>query len=334
MSGEKGGNRTMSMEIISPGALSTIQDSGRTGLQAMGFSPSGATDLSAMRLANILTGNDINEAVLETTLIGPTIKFHKKCVIAITGASIKAKLNGVEINGNQAIEIASNDLLEMGFAVEGCRCYLSVAGGLSIKSELGSKSTHLKCAIGGFLGRALKAGDQIDFAKEITSLPKMEKRKVENLTSFLPVSRFSKEKSQVYILRAVKGPQDDMFTEAQKKQFTQNTYQLSVDSNRMACKLEGKSLDNLSGMDIISDGIALGSIQISSNGLPIVMLCDRQTTGGYAKIGTVITPDISIIAQCKPGEKVCFRWISVNESRRIYKKELKKLEKLELYLNK
>ena len=323
----------MSMEIISPGALTTIQDNGRIGFQAMGFSPSGAADLSAMRLANLLVGNDRNEAVLETTLIGPTIRFHKKCVIAITGAKIKAKLNGSEIAGDRAIEISENDLLEMGFAVQGCRCYLSVAGGLLIQRELGSKSTHLKCAIGGFSGRALKAGDQIDFLKEIITLPNLEKRKLEALTSYLPVSRFSKQNVEIPVLRAVKGPQDSMFTEAQKKQFCETTYQLSVDSNRMACKLEGNPLDNLGAMDIISDGIALGSIQISSNGLPIVMLCDRQTTGGYAKIGTVISSDISVIAQCKPGEKVCFRWISVNQARRIYKKEQKKINKIDQVLN-
>jgi biotin-dependent carboxylase-like uncharacterized protein len=300
----------MSIQIISPGALTTIQDYGRIGYGEIGFSPSGAVDTDAMETANCLVGNEMGEAVFECTLFGPTIHFTKDNVIAVTGADMMPKVNDKEISMNTAVVVKAGEDLVLAFAVKGCRSYIAFSGGLQIEDCYGSKSTNLKCEIGGFKGRALKANDEILFAEPKSILPDMEKRTYKQSE----IDRSPK------IVRVVMGPQDDYFTSEGIHIFETGSYKLTNDSNRMACKLSGPVIACKQATDIISDGISLGSIQVSSNGQPMVMLSDRQTTGGYAKIGTVISTDIPIIAQCKPGDEIRFQRITLKEAHKIYKK--------------
>lgn len=168
----------MSLEIVNGGALTTVQDLGRFGYMNKGFQVSGAVDDQAMRLANILVGNDQKEAVLEATIMGPTIRFTAPAVIAMAGANMTPKLNGTAMSLYEAVEVHAGDTLVCGFAMTGCRGYLAVAGGFAVEPVLGSRSTNLKCGLGGYEGRALKTGDVLELRTEKATLPHMEKRKV------------------------------------------------------------------------------------------------------------------------------------------------------------
>lgn len=315
----------MSMEIKNPGALTTVQDLGRFGYMNKGFSVSGAVDVFSMKLANALVGNPLGEAVLEATMMGPEILFRAPGVVAVTGADMAPKLNRTECPMNRAVTVHTGDTLTLGFAKSGCRAYIAVAGGMEIETVLGSKSTNLKCGLGGFHGRALRTGDCIRFAQKAETLSHMEKRYYdpgrETFRAALPTDG-------VPILRAVKGPQEEYFTEKGLQTLTKTVYTVTNDSNRMACKLSGEPIEFVSSGDIISDGIVTGSIQVSSNGMPIVMLADHQTTGGYAKIGTVISADIPVLGQRKPGEKVRFAFVTVEEAQRLYLREKNFFESL------
>ncbi len=309
----------MSIQIINPGALTTVQDYGRIGYGDIGFSPSGAVDTMAMEIANYLVGNEKGEGVLECTLFGPTIHFTKDNVIAVTGADMKPRVNDREIPMNTAVSVKAGEDLALTFAIKGCRSYIAFANGLEIKEYFGSKSTNIKIAIGGFHGRPLRPMDEIAFVRPISILPDMEKR----------TYQYSDTVASPKILRVVMGPQDDYFTSDGIHTFETESYQLTNDSNRMACKLSGPIIASKQATDIISDGIALGSIQVSSNGQPIIMLSDRQTTGGYAKIGTVISTDIPRIAQCKPGDEIRFQRITLKEAHKLYKKLRRDMSKLQ-----
>lgn len=309
----------MSIQIITPGALTTVQDYGRTGYGEIGFSPSGSVDASAMEIANILVGNKMGEGVLECTLFGSTLYFTCDNVVAVTGADMSPKINETVIPMNTAVTVKAGETLTLGFAAKGCRSYIAFAGGLQIEECFGSKSTNMKCAIGGLHGRALKANDEIQFVKPVAVLPVMEKRSYPKADI----------EGSIKTIRVVMGPQDDYFTEEGIKTFETETYKLTNDSNRMACKLSGPVIQSKQATDIISDGISLGSIQVSSNGQPMVMLSDRQTTGGYAKIATVISTDIPILAQCKPGDAIKFESITLKQAQKLYKKHYKAMIKFQ-----
>lgn len=272
--------KTGSFEVVFQGALTTIQDYGRTGYGDKGFSPSGAVDREAMENANILVNNPETEAVLECTLVGPSLRFNQDTIIAITGADMQAKTGDRPVPLNCAFMIHTGELLQLGMAVKGCRTYIAFAGGIQVENVLGSRSLNLKCGLGGGFGRALRAGDRIDIGET-------------TLNTRTIVNHIFKEKTmlpenEVKILRVVMGPQESYFTDEGIHTFINNIYTVSNDSNRMACKMSGAAIESVTGSDIISDGIALGSIQVASNGCPIVMLTDRQTTGGYAKIAIML----------------------------------------------
>lgn len=325
------------IEILTPGALTTVQDLGRIGYGEQGFSPSGAVDRKAMEIANILVGNRKDEAVLECTLIGPMLRFSQSAVIAFTGADMKGKLIRelgeekleMQIPIGKAIAVCKGDILQMGIAATGCRGYLAVAGGFQIEIVLGSKSLHQKCKLGGEFGRPLQAGDILQLTEEVEELPDMEKRVSEESTKMIREIGSIQNAKATKLVHIVLGPQDNYFTKAGLQKLIEGTYQISNDSNRMACKLTGPEIESIKGSDIISDGIALGAVQVSSNGQPIIMLTDRQTTGGYAKIGTVISTDISILAQCKPGDQIRFVPISLRQAQKRYRSFVRRINKLE-----
>ena len=300
----------MSMTIQSPGLFTTIQDAGRTGYQQYGFAAGGALDQHAMTMANLLVFNEPGEAVLEMTLLGADITFNSSNMIAITGGACQPKRNGVDVPMYTALGMKAGDTLAIGAVTEGCRIYMSFAGGLHVPSVMGSKSTQIKYGLGGYDGRALKAGDVVHFSAPIASPNGLNER-------ILPAVV---KQPGVQLLRVVMGPQDAAFSKEALDTFLQEEYAVTNESDRMGYRLEGKALTFTSGADIISDAIALGSVQVPSSGKPIVLLSDRQTVGGYAKIATVISVDIPVIAQCKMGDKVRFAKVSVQEAQRLYKK--------------
>lgn len=308
----------MSIKIITPGLLTTVQDCGRFGYQASGFSVSGVMDMRSYKIANILAGNAENLAVLEMTMLGVTVEFTQNTVFAMTGGDFSPTLNGDSVKMYQTVYANAGDVLKLGAAKTGSRGYLAVLGGIDVPLVMGSRSTNLKCKIGGYCGRALKAGDVLEIGD---SYPVDYRKKVRTF----PADDFSADEA---VIRVVLGPQDDYFTKKGIDTFLNETYTITKDADRMGFKLDGEVIENVSGVDIVSDGIALGSVQVPSSGKPIIMLADRQTTGGYAKIATVVSVDIPRLVQLKPGSRIRFEAVSVNEAEKLYKKEQRVYEKL------
>ncbi len=300
------------MTILSSGPLSTVQDLGRYGYMNTGFSSNGAMDAYSFTLANILVGNERNEGAIEMTFMGLTAAFDCDTVIAVTGADVCPEVNGNPIETYTAVQIRAGDTLSMKMAKSGMRAYLAVAGGFDIPLCMGSVSTNLKCKMGGFSGRKLAQGDEI-YLKRGTRLLSNEKRSI---------TPSYKNENEIKV-RVILGPQNDFFTEKGIEIFLSSSYSVSDKSDRMGIRLDGEAIENKNGVDIISDGIVAGSVQIPASGTPIIMMADRQTTGGYAKIATVITADLPRVAQARPNDKI--RFIAVNSKTAV--KLLKNREK-------
>ena len=287
--------------ILNPGLLTTVQDGGRIGYQAFGVSVSGVMDPRAMNIANILVGNDDNEAVLECTMMGPQIRFDVSNVIAVTGGDLGASIDGQPIPTYRAVKVQAGQTLRFTGLRGGCRAFIAFAGGLDIPLVMGSRSTYMKAKIGGLEGRKLQKDDVIGFRDPKETIHNFDIR------GFTPEFVPRKE----YTLRVLLGPQDDMFTDEGLKTFLSEPYTVTPEFDRMGCRLDGPVIAHKNGGDIISDGIAFGAIQVPSAGKPIIMLADRQTTGGYTKIANVITADFRLLAQMKAGDKVRFEKTSI-----------------------
>ena len=309
----------MKLTILSPGPLSTIQDAGRFGAMGKGFSPGGAMDSDAMTLANLLVGNAPGVGVIEMTMLGITARFDCDCVIALTGADMSARLNEYPTQRYCSIAVHSGDVLSMKAAKNGMRAYLAVAGGFDLPVVMGSVSTNLKCGLGGFQGRKLRSGDELLLNQSIAS--------------FLP-RRVSPpgDYPDSISLRVLLGPQDDAFTPKGMNTFLGSEYTVTDKADRMGIRLSGEKIESKSGVDILSDGIAAGSIQIPASGTPIIMMADRQTTGGYAKIATVVSADLSRAAQARPGTRIRFVRVMEAEAVRLRREAEKKQKQLEYEL--
>lgn len=303
----------MSIKVITPGMLSTIQDGGRKGFAAMGFNASGVMDVRSYHIANALVGNFTDEAVIEMTYLGGSFKFLESNYIAITGADMSPKLDGVPVEMYTTVFVKQDETLTFSAAKSGMRAYIAVRGGIDVPVIMGSRSTNLKCKLGGLDGRPLKAGDIVPCRDVYDEFHK-------HLIHSAPKEDFGSDEITVRVLL---GPQDDYFTDHGIKTFLNSTYTVTNESDRMGCKLSGEKIEYKNTVDIISDGIVFGSIQIPRTGNPIIMLADRQTTGGYAKIATVISVDLPLLAQARPGTKVRFELIDRQKAERLLKQEQK-----------
>ena len=291
----------MSITVLNPGLLTTVQDQGRIGYQQFGVSVSGVMDPRSAAVANILVGNDDKEAVLECTMMGPQLQFNQANCIAITGGDLMPTLDGKPIPNYTAVKVEAGQVLKFTMPKTGCRAFIAFAGGLDIPEVMGSRSTYMKAKIGGMEGRKLQKDDVIGFRAPKAELKNMNFRSM--ASEFVP--------RKEYTIRVVLGPQDDYFTDAGIQTFLSQVYTVTAEFDRMGCRLEGEAIAHKDGGDIISDGIAFGAIQVPSSGKPIIMLGDRQTTGGYTKIANVISVDFRILAQLKQGDKVRFEQVSV-----------------------
>ncbi|MGN0343926.1 MAG: biotin-dependent carboxyltransferase family protein [Lachnospiraceae bacterium] len=308
----------MGIRVLKAGMLTTVQDLGRTGYQSQGFSVAGVMDVRSFKIANLLLDNPENEAVLEFTLIGPTLQFTSETIIAITGGDFTPTLNGEPVPMYEAVYVNRGDILKFGSARTGSRGYIAFSSYLDIPVVMGSRCTNLKSKIGGFKGRKLKDEDYIGFRMKRRYLPYFLSRK-------LKADDFSKESET---LRVVLGPQDEMFSKQGIETFLAQEYTVTSDFDRMGCRLEGPFIAAKNTTDMISDGIAYGSVQVPSHGKPIILLSDRQTTGGYPKIATVASVDIPKLVQRKTDHKIRFTAISVQEAQKLYREEEKAYEKM------
>lgn len=292
--------------VIEPGLLTTVQDLGRFGYQRVGIPPSGPLDRAAFLLANRLVGNPDGAAGLELTLRGPKLEVRRETVVAVTGAEMGFEVNGRPTPGWTALRVRPGDILGFRMATAGCRAYLAVAGGLDVPPALGSRATYLRGRLGGLEGRALQKADQLPLGEPAAALASLEGRTV-------PPARRPAYPATVEC-RVVLGPQDDRFTAAGIAAFLEGPYEVTPQADRMGYRLKGPWIEHARGHDIISDGIPLGGIQVVGEGQPIVLLVDRQTTGGYTKIATVISVDIGRLGQTKPGQQVRFRQVTLAEA--------------------
>lgn len=304
------------IEIISAGMLSTVQDLGRFKVMKNGFTQSGVMDAYSTKIANKLCKNDINAPVIEMTMLGITAKFKGEHIFAISGGIFDVSLNNKPVRTNKAYIAKDGDVLSIKGAKQGLRCYLAVAGGFDVPLFMGSASTNLKINVGGFNGRKLKAGDILKIGKA-DKIKNIEKRELPENTYNNPVR-----------VRVVLGPQDDMFSENDLMLFSKQQYTVTCDLDRMGIRLWGIALRGKEKLEIISDAITFGSIQITNSGMPIILMADHQTTGGYAKIATVISADLPKLAQVKPNDKISFEIIDIDTAEKIAIKQKKFIDKL------
>ena len=294
--------------IVRPGPMTLVQDRGRFGFQQLGVSASGAVDIDALDTGNCLVGNDPDAACLEVMLGGLALKFSNAAIIAITGGESDVTIDGVPISRGVSYFVHSDALLELGMATGGLRAYIAVAGGIDIAQTLGSRSTHLASGIGGVYGRALIAGDVLNIGEQSHA-------SASGLLLEGPPPSASGGEINV---RIVLGPQDEEFSDAGVASLLNSVYLVSDQSNRQGLRLEGPVIESKSGRyDIVSDAVVNGSIQVPGDGKPIILLADRQTTGGYAKIATVATVDLPRLGQATPGASITFTSITVEESQQL-----------------
>ena len=293
------------LEILEPGLLTTVQDRGRYGYQRYGVPVSGAMDEFALRMANLMAGNDQDAASLEVTVRGPKIEFHSPTWIAVTGADISPEVDGQPLPMWESVEIGAGTVLTFGDLRDGMRAYVAVHGGIDVPPVMGSRSTYLKGRFGGLEGRALQAGDLL------STLPGDD---IDFIAKQLPSSYTAPVYGGIHRLRVVLGPQDNAFEQQALSRFLNSRYRIHPDSDRMGYMLDGPKIDQREGADIVSDGNPPGAIQIHGDGIPRILLADRGTTGGYTKIATVISSDLSSLAQALPGQSVSFRQVTVEEA--------------------
>ncbi|MEH6988659.1 biotin-dependent carboxyltransferase family protein [Cytobacillus firmus] len=323
------------IKVLKPGLLSSIQDLGRTGYQKFGVIASGAMDPFSHRMANLLSGNEENDPALEITMMGPTLTFEEDTLISICGGDLSPSINGQPIRTWRSVFVKKGSELKFGGCQKGCRAYLAVSGGFNVPEVMNSKSTYLRAGIGGFKGRALKAGDMVETGKPSLQSLKMkdylskqllDKVFVENdwgiASKLIPETVGNPE------IRITRGRQFDLFTHESRLQLFNHAFEVTAQSDRMGYRLKGPALALSEHAEQISEAVNFGSIQVPPDGNPIVLLADRQTTGGYPKIGQVAAVDLPLLAQAKPGDALRFVEISNKEAQQLLIKRELKLKEL------
>ncbi len=284
----------MSLLVIRPGMLTTVQDLGRWGYQHSGVPVAGPMDSYSHRLANQILGNDPGAAALEVTLIGPELEASKPTTCVVQGARFDATVDGKSVDVTRPFVIPAGQRLRFGARQSGSRATVAVRGGFDLPKEFDSRATSLVSGIGPFSGRALQAGDV---------LPVGTSTRPAHVSNGRPLTM----PEGGAILRVLRGPHDSRFTPAAIEQLFTGRFTITPQSNRMGYRLDGPPLVHSNTADILSDATPIGSLQVPSSGQPILLMADRQTTGGYPKIGTVITADLSTAGQLAPGDWIEFR---------------------------
>ncbi|MFW6077289.1 MAG: biotin-dependent carboxyltransferase family protein [Hyphomicrobiales bacterium] len=292
--------------VDSPGLFTTLQDLGRFGQQNLGVPVSGALDAIALRIANALVGNREALAGLEIRGAGPTMRVETDSVrIALAGTTAALEILGEAarvVPGWHSVRLARGDVFRIGPLRDTATCYCAVEGGFAVPALFDSQSTYVRGRLGGFDGRALRAGDRLPLGQ-----PEAPDRSEVRLNGSPPYGTGD-------AVRVVLGPQQGHFTEAGIKTFLESSFIISNQADRMGLRLDGPVLEHAAGHDIVSDGIATGSIQVPGTGLPIILLADHQTTGGYPKIATVASVDLPRLGRMRPGETLRFQAVTVEEA--------------------
>ena len=312
--------KVATFEVLESGILTTIQDLGRYGFSQFGVPPSGALDTFSLRVSNLLVGNE-EEAGLEITLMGLRIRALKEVVIAITGGNLSPTLNGEPVEMWRTHLLLQDDVIAFKKVSAGCRAYLSAGGGFVVPKIMGSSSTYLSGKFGGLEGRSLRRGDVLYTSNSSSSLDKLGLR--------FPSDWIPSLEKEV-LLRVIPGPQDHHFTEKGFQTLTSSSYEVTPQCDRMGIRLEGPRIERRPDAEesIISEGLISGAIQVPGDGKPIIILTEL-VTGGYTKIATIISTDLPRVAQLKPGDRVKFKRISIEEAHHLLKEQEERLKKFE-----
>jgi antagonist of KipI len=282
----------MAITVIRAGMLTTVQDLGRSGVRSLGVPPGGAADALALRIVNLLVGNDEGAAALEFTLFGPELEFAVDATIAVGGGDFIGA-----VPRWQPVRVRAGERVKFGAARSGCRGYLAVAGGLDVPVVLGSRGTYLRAALGGWAGRALRDGDVLrarEVTREVIGRWHLDER-------ILPAYGVSPT------VRCVRGAQAAEFGGT----FTAAEFKVTAKSDRMGVRLAGPTVARRGERELVSTTVVPGTVQVPPDGQPIVLLADAQTIGGYPQIAHVVTVDLPLVAQLRPGDTVRFREISL-----------------------
>ncbi|TPE70935.1 biotin-dependent carboxyltransferase family protein [Halalkalibacterium halodurans] len=324
----------MSMTIFRPGLLTTIQDLGRTGYLKYGVIVSGPMDEYAHRMANLLVGNDEKAALLEMTFIGPTIQFTSDQLIAMTGGDLSPTIDGHSVPMYRPVFVKKGAVLSFGRCKTGCRSYLAIGGGIDVPKVMNSRSTYLRAKIGGFQGRALVEGDELICGAPPEQTERLVKTCQKGIVHSFATTKWSVVSSQrsrdgaEKVVRVTVGSHYEQFSEASQHKFFSETFQVTSKSDRMGYRLKGPTLERLEEQELISEPISVGTIQVPADGNPIILMADRQTTGGYPRIAHVIAVDLPIIAQAKPGAAIRFQQASLKEAERLYIRRAREFNEL------
>ncbi len=294
------------IEIVSPGNRLTVQDLGRRGSQRFGVSVSGVLDLQAAVYANRLVGNLVSSAVLESTFGGAVIRFEEDTKVAVTGAEVDVTIDEFPTTNWETMIAPAGSELSVAIPSEGLYSYIALEGGIDVPEVLGSRSTHVASGVGGFQGRALSESDELVLGSEMESGSRPRAGTTTD-PDLLPACRDDARR-----IRVIAGPQLDAFDDEAKATFFGSTFSVSNLTDRQGARLEGAEVPAIGGKhDIVSDPAYMGAVQIPADGKPIILLADRQPTGGYAKIASVITADLPAVVQKTPGSQFGFELIDV-----------------------
>lgn len=278
-------------------------------------------DRLALRIANRLVGNDEDAAVLETTLKGPRVEFETEALIAVCGGDLSPKIADVSVPAWRALRVQAGTSLTFGALRSGARAYLAVAGGIQVAPILGSRSTYLRAQIGGHEGRALRAGDEVpigapgDVSRRIMgTVPDDTGPMSFALTSRRLRAEVARSFYDRAVVRVISGNESKLFDEAARAAFFDTTFEISASSDRMGYRLGGRKIEADGRGEMLSRPVVTGSIQVPGGGEPILLMADRQTTGGYPVIADVISADLHLVAQRKPGDKIRFERVTIEDS--------------------
>ena len=319
----------MSVIIARAGFLTSVQDLGRTGFRQFGVSTSGALDSFALRVANLLVGNDKAAAGLEITLGGLQVQFQDERNVAWCGGEFNVQIGSEALPAGHVAYLRAGEELKVGHAQIGCRCWLAISGGIDVPFVLGSRSTDLRANFGGVEGRALRDGDRV-------SLRKFQRSRAvvtESISSWGGPHDWVSPAKRYPILRFIRGVNWDRFNDVTIQQFTTDKFSVSPDSDRMGVRLDGPELKGEDETELISEAVAPGTIQVPQSGKPILLLGDCQTIGGYPKIAHVITVDLGIAAQLRAGDGVRFFEVSLQEAHRLLLERQRDLERFRIGLS-
>jgi antagonist of KipI len=313
----------MSMHIIKQGLFDTIQDAGRYGYQHLGINPGGAMDLTAMHIANILVGNDPSEALIEMHFPAADIEFDTTELLALAGADFSASVNGEPVPVFTPFIIQQGAVLHFSKKENGARVYLAVHGGFSADEWLGSSSTHTKVQMGGFNGRALQKNDRISFTEKQSPL------QAEKAVQIFPWRANTSGLYATNTLRFIAGNEYWSLNEPGKHKLEKENFIISRENDRMGYRLSGINLQLSKPTEMISTAVTRGSIQLLPDGQLIVLMADHQTTGGYPKIGHIISADISSLAQMQTGDKFTLQQVTLTEAENLLYKQQMDLQQLQ-----